>query len=288
MKTWVKLYTESIRDPKIGTLTWAQRGIWSALLCLAGELDVRDEAGNETGALDTLENVAWHIRCDVAELSDAVAAFEERGMIEEQDGILLITNYRKRQQRAPSDRREAVAARVKRHRARSSPACNEHVTSAQRGVTPPDTEADTEADTDTEADAEETRPGDASPGADSSNNSPDVARMFQLVEKAGILPDQATAEQYLAVLEEAGNIHLLELAFEEAAKLSRRPSPKWLMSVVQRCQREKRLPGQWRPPARAAPGSNGKPADFGSMTDEERIKLALKQNAAYGGTNSGK
>ena len=80
MRTWVKFYTETNRDPKIGTLTWAQRGIWAALLALAGELDDQDE-GQQTGMIGTSEDIAWRIRCDVGELTEAFAAFSLQEMI---------------------------------------------------------------------------------------------------------------------------------------------------------------------------------------------------------------
>ena len=117
MKTWVKLYTEVNHDPAIGTLTWAQRGIWTALLALAGEIDDRDEYQAETGALDTLPNIAWRLRCDVGELRDAITAFAERNMVDERDGVFYITHYGKRQRRPPSAKPEAVKERVQRHRA---------------------------------------------------------------------------------------------------------------------------------------------------------------------------
>jgi len=156
VKTWVKLYTEIIRDADIGTLTWAQRGVWSAMLALAGELDARDEDGSETGALDTPERVAWHLRLSADELSSALGAFIERGMVDERDGVLYLTHYADRQSRAPSDKTMAVTERVKRHRAQVKRGCNEDVTSVKRGVTASDsdTETDTEADTEVSASPE--------------------------------------------------------------------------------------------------------------------------------------
>jgi len=151
MKTWVKLYTEITHDPEIGELTWAQRGIWMTLLALAGEIDARDEEDHETGELDTLPHIAWRIRCDMRELTEAVAAFTERGMVEDRDGILYLPNYAKRQRRAPSSAHAIVAERVARHRERKVIPCNEdvtslhrNVTSVQRGVTPTESESDTE------------------------------------------------------------------------------------------------------------------------------------------------
>ena len=81
MKTWVKLHTKINHDSKMGTLTWAERGIWSALLALAGEIDDQDEDG-PTGLLDTIDNVAWRLRCDIDELEAALHSFIQRGMVD--------------------------------------------------------------------------------------------------------------------------------------------------------------------------------------------------------------
>jgi hypothetical protein len=145
MKTWVKLYTEINRDPDIGSLTWAQRGIWTALLALAGEIDDRDTDELETGRLDTIDRVAWSIRCDLPELEDAVQEFERRGMVaKDPDGELFLVNYPKRQGRPPSAKPSAVAERVQRHRDKAKAECNEDVTRVQQGVTPSDTDPDPE------------------------------------------------------------------------------------------------------------------------------------------------
>lgn len=153
MRTWVKLYTEIIEDPDQGTLSLAQRGLWSMFLALAGRIDDRDENDCETGRLDTVARVAWRLHCQSSEVEDAIAAFADRGMVEVRDGVIYLPNYATRQQRAPSDRRAAVADRVKRHR-------NEHVTPLHPGVT--SSESESESDTDTDADTE----GDPSGRAD--------------------------------------------------------------------------------------------------------------------------
>lgn len=132
MKTWVKLYTEINHDPKLGTLSWAERGIWAGLLALAGEIDARDEADGETGELDTVEATAWRLRCDVPEFVPAVQVFIERGMLEVRGEVLFVVHYAERQKRAPSDSHERVLERVTRHRKQ---ACNEGVTPLQKNVT---------------------------------------------------------------------------------------------------------------------------------------------------------
>lgn len=158
MKTWVKLYTEIIDDPDQADLTWAQRGVWSALLALAGKLDDRDAQGRETGRLDTAPRVAWYLRCDLVELLEALAKFEQLGMVEKVDGVVCLPNFRSRQERMPSEDPAAVRERVTRHRqkcneqpAQSVTTCNESVTSGKRDVTG----LDTDTDTDTERESEE-------------------------------------------------------------------------------------------------------------------------------------
>ena len=184
MRTWVKLYTEINRDPKILRLTWAQRGIWCALLALAGEIDDEDENGL-TGLLGSEEDVALLIRCDEAEFAEALTAFEARGMIYREDGLLYLAHFGDRQREKPSSQRERVAQRVQRHRRATgdgqecnapvtpSRGCYKGVTEALHGrymgvtsalhndvtplkhpVTPSDTETETDTDTDTETEAD--------------------------------------------------------------------------------------------------------------------------------------
>lgn len=113
MKPWVKLHVEIIDDPDQGTLTLAQRGVWSMLLALAGFVDDRDEAGIETGRLDTPARVAWRLRVSLPELEEALGAFQERGMVDlRDDGALYLPNYGRRQAAMP------VGERVQRHRDR--------------------------------------------------------------------------------------------------------------------------------------------------------------------------
>ena len=165
MKSWVKLYTEINEDPKMRPFTWAQRGIWSALLALAGKLDKRNGDGAETGQLETVEDTAWCIRCEIGEFTEAIEPFfkpmgpDKTPMLHEQDGVLYITNYGKRQARPASARPEATKERKREQRASESRGCHEDVTRMSQAVTPP--EADTEADTDTDTEADTQDPAAA-------------------------------------------------------------------------------------------------------------------------------
>jgi hypothetical protein len=151
MKPWVKLYTEINRDVDMGTLTWAQRGIWSALLALAGDIDARDAEEHETGQLDTEARVAWMIRCEPSEMREAVSTFMHRGMVEERDGMLYLPNYGKRQAKPPSQERPAARDRQREHRA--SQPCHKPVTSAAEAVT---TQNRLDSDTDRDEKREDT------------------------------------------------------------------------------------------------------------------------------------
>jgi hypothetical protein len=144
MKSWVKWYTETNDDPKVGTLTWAQRGIWAALVAEAGLIDGRDDDDNETGELDTPSNMAWRIRCEAREFTEALALFIERGMVEERDGILFLPNYGERQRPAPQETRVAWRERQRKHR--MSQECHGDVTD----VTSRESESESESESDPE------------------------------------------------------------------------------------------------------------------------------------------
>jgi hypothetical protein len=166
MKTWVKLYTEINRDPKIGKLTWAQRGIWTALLALAGELDDQDE-GQPTGMIGTVDDIAWCIRCEHDELAAALRIFDHKRMVHRTgitphtpdgsvEGVWYITHFQKRQERPASEQPAAVAERVKRHRANKAELLREPVTDCNAPVTAcnaPRFRIDTDSDTDTDSES---------------------------------------------------------------------------------------------------------------------------------------
>jgi len=145
LKTWVKLYTEINRDPKFGSLTWAQRGIWAAMLALAGQIDDETETG-VTGLLGTIPDTCWHLRLTEDELQDAMDAFTSRDMVYLEDGKLYLTHFPERQKVPPSAAQPFVTERVRQHRLRVKRACNEDVTSVKRIVTLSDPDPDPKSD----------------------------------------------------------------------------------------------------------------------------------------------
>jgi len=143
MREWIKTWTRVNHDPTYGGLTWAQRGILQALELLAAELGPKVNEGTGNGHLDTLERVAYWIRCDLSILEPAVEALQAADLIHEQDGLLCLTHWTEQQKVKPSELPEATRERKRAQRERERKreletagveACD--VTSVTRDVTP--------------------------------------------------------------------------------------------------------------------------------------------------------
>jgi len=241
MKSWVKLYTEVNRDPKIGTLSWAQRGIWYSLLALAGEIDDRNESNGETGKLDTIENVAWRLRCDMDALQGALDEFVTRGMVTIQNDVLFVCNYGRRQGRRPSATAAKVRERVQKHREMKRE-CNADVTQVKRGVTRTESESESESESDADADAD-------SRGSSGGPTDP----LFDALHKAGRTISSLEYDRWMELAAEH-DTSMLVLAVQECARQGEKPRPAYVETIAARCEREKCLPGQW--PNKASPTNN--------------------------------
>lgn len=117
MKTWIKAYTSVSYDSSLRELTWAQRGLVYFLMTLAGVIDDRDAEGRETGALDSVANTAWRLRCEEEDLRELMRVWGGGTKLVERDGVLVLVDYADEQRRLPSDMPAAVRDRVRRHRA---------------------------------------------------------------------------------------------------------------------------------------------------------------------------
>lgn len=130
MRTWIKLYTEIIDDPKMGRLTDRQFRTCINLFALAGRIDT-------DGALPALDDIAWQFRMDIADLTADLQTLRSVHIIAEHDGQLVINRWRERQAKSPSAAPERVLQRVTEYRQRRR---NDDVTTlheeVNRGVTP--------------------------------------------------------------------------------------------------------------------------------------------------------
>jgi len=130
---WIKLYTDFLDDPKLGFLSDAAQLLFVKMLLLAGECDAEGYLVNGDEPL-TLQQVAWRLRVNPATMKDPLAELEDAGLIEDDDGIFLVTNFQKRQGRSQSAKREMWRERKRRQRDNENVTGESRVTDA--GVTP--------------------------------------------------------------------------------------------------------------------------------------------------------
>lgn len=141
MRYWIKLYTEILKDPKMGRLTDGQFRACINLFALAGEYD-------QEGTLPSVADMSWTLRMDEAELLDNLNELAKVGIVRCINDTWLVCKWQERQAKAPSAAPDKVLQRVHEHRQRQR---NESVTTLQdevkRGVTPPETETETDIET---------------------------------------------------------------------------------------------------------------------------------------------
>lgn len=140
MRYWIKLYTEILKDPKMGRLTDKQFRTCINLFALAGEHD-------QEGALPSVADMSWTLRMDEAELLDNLNELAKVGIVRCVNDTWLVCKWQERQAKAPSAAPDKVLQRVHEYRQRQR---NESVTTLQdevkRGVTPPETDTDTDTE----------------------------------------------------------------------------------------------------------------------------------------------
>ena len=144
MRYWIKLYTEILKDPKMGRLTDRQFRTCINLFALAGEVD-------QEGVLPTMADISWTLRMSEDDLLSDMQALAKVDILTRAGEAWTVAKWQERQAKAPSAAPDKVLQRVHEHRKRQR---NESVTALQgevkRGVTPPETDTDTETDTETE------------------------------------------------------------------------------------------------------------------------------------------
>jgi 5-methylcytosine-specific restriction endonuclease McrA len=84
-KTWIKLYTEILADPKMGMLTDAEHRTCMTCFLMAGQQDA-------DGLIGTEEEIAWQLRRPV---SDDLMVLHELGILTEQEGQWGAVNFSK-------------------------------------------------------------------------------------------------------------------------------------------------------------------------------------------------
>jgi hypothetical protein len=121
---WLRLYDDTINDPKILKLPEAMRWHWIAMLCITSKYE---------GSLPALDDIAIQLRVTAAKATEIISVLLKAGLLDKTETGFVPHNWNGRQYKS-----DVSTNRVKRFR------------NAKRNVavTPPET--DTEADTETD------------------------------------------------------------------------------------------------------------------------------------------
>jgi hypothetical protein len=98
-KYWLKLFHETIYDPKIMMRSAGARLRWYECLCLAGDYD-------HDGELPPIENMIFVFRISQEQLLDELTELVRAGLVTEADGRYHVRNWNKRQGQMPDAERK--------------------------------------------------------------------------------------------------------------------------------------------------------------------------------------
>ncbi len=129
MSRWLRLYDDTINDPKIIKLPEALRWHWIAMLCIASK---------NCGTLPALDDVAIQLRVTNAKATEIVVALERAGLLDRIETGYAPHNWEGRQFKSDNS-----TDRVKRFRNVTKDKAKRFNTVSE---TPPDTETDTDTD----------------------------------------------------------------------------------------------------------------------------------------------
>ena len=119
---WIKLWLESLDDPKLTRLSLAERGAWWGILGLAGKCNAGGKILSGGLGLDIDEIAdALHIKTteDRQALESMIAKMENRGSLRwNENNTLTVIHWEERQRIPPSLHPEAIAERVRQYRER--------------------------------------------------------------------------------------------------------------------------------------------------------------------------
>ena len=153
---WVKLWTDFLDDPKLGFVSDAAQLLFVKLMLLAGDCDAEGYLVNGDEPL-TIEEIGWRLRINPATMQGPLTELTDAGLIKDDDGIILIVNFQKRQGRSQSEKREQWRKRKQRQRDKENVTGESPVTPAS--VTPLEGEGEeTRSERESEGEGEKSVP----------------------------------------------------------------------------------------------------------------------------------
>lgn len=112
---WMKLYSEMLDDPKLGTLSDTLKWRFVEMLLLASESDDGGWICNGDHRL-SVQEVAWRLRQPYAKLKIDLEKLVKIRLLESSDAGIFVVNFAKRQGRPSKERREQAKIRQQRFR----------------------------------------------------------------------------------------------------------------------------------------------------------------------------
>ncbi len=236
---WFRLYSEILRDPKVLRLTPRERWGWIGLLCLASDAEERGVLRISESVPYELDDLAHLLDIGAEDVDSLLSKAEELDMLEiDEHRTIRITHFLDRQYDKPSDRPEETRERKRRQRERDVHAMAEaSVTPMSRDdhATDPDTDPDTDPETTTAA---------AGPESPSDKHNGETVALQVLMDRSGVIVGSTMqAQEWDSLLEITPDMALIGEAFQDCAAQGKRPSPKYIRAILERCLVDGTRPG---------------------------------------------
>jgi hypothetical protein len=278
---WLKLYHETLHDPKVTRLSdRLYRRFMECLLMAA-------EGATERGDLPEIEDAAWTLHTDAAELANELQALASRGLLTIIDqGGYYVTKFTDRQAPVSDAERKQRQRERELKRAYYGTGVTKRAASETAEVHPDVTNRVAESDKNQnrvrgESDESENQKAGATRPAPSLSSSSKPA-WTQVLARAGIVVSGTIESEKWADLAEEAGIERFTSAVEIAVEQGKR-SLAYVRGVVRHSMAEKRMPGD--SPPRASPDSKSKVSRQRTVLDAAWADLERQKQEAMANGN---
>ncbi len=135
---WIKLFTDILKDPRLGRQTDAIQMRYIQLQLIAGECDARGALIDRDYPLDEMD-LAWRLRKPVDQLRDELQTLLDLGLLERNadpaagESFWIVVNFALEQGRTKEDKRAEWRIRQRRRRTRLKSSREDEKTTASPG-----------------------------------------------------------------------------------------------------------------------------------------------------------
>lgn len=151
MSTWIKLYTETLSDPKMGRMSDHLYRRTVELFMLAGTID-------QDGLLPDIEDIAWTLHTSPKDIRETVDALSGLGVLTVSGQQIIVTHFAERQQSNLTEAERKAAYRDKQRTkfgqmsgqvsGQTADKCPDNSPTDVQKMSRPDTDTDIDTETD--------------------------------------------------------------------------------------------------------------------------------------------